>query len=66
VVLGQLKTIVIMFTGYLIFGSDPGIISICDVVVALGGMSFYTYLGLKDCSEQQETNVKIELFPGKA
>jgi hypothetical protein len=64
-VLGQLKTIVIMFTGYLIFGSDPGIISICDVV-ALGGMSFYTYLGLKDCSEQQETNVKIELFPGKA
>jgi hypothetical protein len=38
----------------------------CGAVVALGGMSFYTYLGLKDCSEQQETNVKTELFLGKA
>ena len=48
VVLGQFKTIVIMLSGYLIFGSDPGITSICGAVVALGGMSFYTYLGLKD------------------
>jgi hypothetical protein len=66
VVLGQFKTIVIMVTGYLIFGSVPWIISMCGAVVALGGMSFYTYLGLKDCSEQQETNVKTELFLGKA
>ena len=48
VVLGQFKTIVIMLSGYLVFGSDPGITSICGAVVALGGMSFYTYLGLKD------------------
>lgn len=47
VVLGQFKTIVIMLSGYLIFGSDPGITSVCGAVVALGGMSFYTYLGLK-------------------
>jgi len=47
-VLGQFKTIVIMLSGYLVFGSDPGITSICGAVVALGGMSFYTYLGLKD------------------
>ncbi|XP_062220169.1 nucleotide-sugar uncharacterized transporter 2-like [Phragmites australis] len=48
VVLGQFKTIVITLSGYLIFGSDPGITSFCGAVVALGGMSFYTYLGLKD------------------
>ncbi|KAM0922522.1 hypothetical protein ACQ4PT_006034 [Festuca glaucescens] len=48
VVLGQFKTIVIMLSGYLIFSSDPGITSICGAVVALGGMSFYTYLGLKE------------------
>ncbi|XP_008680947.1 uncharacterized protein [Zea mays] len=47
VVLGQFKTIVIMLSGYLIFGSDPGITSVCGAVLALGGMSFYTYLGLK-------------------
>jgi hypothetical protein len=47
-VLGQFKTIVIMLSGYLIFSSDPGITSICGAVVALGGMSFYTYLGLKE------------------
>ncbi|KAL5208448.1 hypothetical protein ABZP36_032883 [Zizania latifolia] len=47
VVLGQFKTTVIMLSGYLIFSSDPGITSICGAVVALGGMSVYTYLGLK-------------------
>ncbi|GJM86686.1 hypothetical protein PR202_ga02570 [Eleusine coracana subsp. coracana] len=46
VVLGQFKIIVIVLSGYLIFGSDPGITSVCGAVVALGGMSFYTYLGL--------------------
>ncbi|KAM0850206.1 hypothetical protein ACQ4PT_053231 [Festuca glaucescens] len=48
VVLGQFKTIVIMLSGYLIFSSDPGVTSICGAVVALGGMSFYTCLGLKE------------------
>nr|CAB3450931.1 unnamed protein product [Digitaria exilis] len=47
VVLGQFKTIVIVLSGYLIFGSDPGVTSICGAVIALSGMSFYTYLGLK-------------------
>ncbi|XP_015688910.1 nucleotide-sugar uncharacterized transporter 2-like [Oryza brachyantha] len=47
VVLGQFKTIVIMLSGYLIFSSDPGITSICGAIIALGGMSVYTYLGLK-------------------
>lgn len=46
--LGQFKTIVIMLSGYLIFSSDPGITSICGAIVALGGMSVYTYLGLKE------------------
>ncbi|KAF0908889.1 hypothetical protein E2562_030192 [Oryza meyeriana var. granulata] len=30
------------------FTSDPGITSICGAIVALGGMSVYTYLGLKE------------------
>jgi hypothetical protein len=47
-VLGQFKTIVIMLSGYLIFRSDPGVTSICGAIVALGGMSFYTYLGMKE------------------
>lgn len=37
-----------MLSGYLIFSSDPGITSICGAIVALGGMSVYTYLGLKE------------------
>lgn len=48
VVLGQFKTIVIMISGYLVFNSDPGLTSLCGAVIALGGMSVYTYLGLKE------------------
>ncbi|PNT76041.1 hypothetical protein BRADI_1g43250v3 [Brachypodium distachyon] len=48
VVLGQFKTIVIMLSSFLVFNSDPGFTSICGAVIALGGMSIYTYLGLKD------------------
>lgn len=46
VVLGQFKTCVVLLGGYLIFGSDPGFVSICGAVVALCGMSVYTSLNL--------------------
>lgn len=45
-VLGQFKTCVVLLGGYLIFGSDPGFVSICGAVVALCGMSVYTSLNL--------------------
>ncbi|KAF7094936.1 hypothetical protein CFC21_097204 [Triticum aestivum] len=48
VVLGQFKTIVIMLSGFLVFKSDPGLTSLYGAVIALGGMSVYTYLGLKE------------------
>lgn len=46
VVLGQFKTCVIMLGGYAFFNSDPGTISLCGAVVALSGMTVYTYLNL--------------------
>lgn len=46
VVLGQFKTCVILLGGYVIFGSDPGFISICGALAALAGMSVYTWLNL--------------------
>ncbi|GAB2267398.1 hypothetical protein Dimus_002382 [Dionaea muscipula] len=46
VVLGQFKTCVILLGGYLLFGSNPGRVSICGAIAALGGMSVYTYLNL--------------------
>ncbi|KAH0854192.1 hypothetical protein HID58_090129 [Brassica napus] len=46
VVLGQFKTCVILLGGYVIFGSDPGFVSICGAVAALAGMSVYTWLNL--------------------
>ena len=45
--LGQFKTIVIMLSGYLVFNSDPGFTSLCGVIIAVAGMSVYTYLGTK-------------------
>ncbi|KAJ1259054.1 hypothetical protein BS78_10G123900 [Paspalum vaginatum] len=48
VVLGQFKTIVIMLSGYMVFNSDPGFTSLCGAVIALVGMSVYTYLGMKE------------------
>ncbi|XP_056692362.1 nucleotide-sugar uncharacterized transporter 2 isoform X2 [Spinacia oleracea] len=57
VVLGQFKTCVILIGGYLLFGSNPGITSICGAITALIGMSVYTYLTLHN-SEQQHSNNK--------
>lgn len=50
VVLGQFKTCVILVGGYVIFGSDPGVVSIAGAVLALCGMTIYTSLNLKASS----------------
>ncbi|KAL8505402.1 hypothetical protein ACS0TY_016586 [Phlomoides rotata] len=47
VVLGQFKTCVILVGGYVVFGSDPGPVSIVGAVLALCGMTVYTSLNLK-------------------
>nr|GME19562.1 uncharacterized membrane protein At1g06890-like [Ipomoea batatas] len=52
VVLGQFKTCVIVLGGYLLFDSDPGIVSICGAIAALGGMSVYTVLNMKEPREK--------------
>ncbi|CAL5038135.1 unnamed protein product [Urochloa decumbens] len=56
VVLGQFKTIIIMLSGYLVFNSDPGFTSLCGAVIALAGMSVYTYLGMKDSATGSRRN----------
>ncbi|CAL5047398.1 unnamed protein product [Urochloa decumbens] len=56
VVLGQFKTIVIMLSGYLVFNSDPGLTSLCGAVIALAGMSVYTYLGMKESATSSRRN----------
>nr|XP_048334128.1 nucleotide-sugar uncharacterized transporter 2 isoform X2 [Ziziphus jujuba var. spinosa] len=62
VVLGQFKTCVILLGGYILFNSDPGLVSICGAVLALCGMSIYTSLNLKD---QQESLSKQNLSKTK-
>ncbi|XP_060209072.1 nucleotide-sugar uncharacterized transporter 2 isoform X2 [Lycium barbarum] len=52
VVLGQFKTCVILLGGYFLFGSDPGWTSICGAVTALGGMTVYTSLSIKESKEK--------------
>ncbi|GER45950.1 nucleotide/sugar transporter family protein [Striga asiatica] len=47
VVLGQFKTCIILLGGYILFGSDPGPVSIVGAILALCGMSVYTSLNLK-------------------
>lgn len=56
VVLGQFKTIVIMLSGYLVFNSDPGLTSLFGAVIALAGMSVYTYLGMKEYATNGRRN----------
>lgn len=51
-ILGQFKTCVILLGGFLLFGSNPGMTSICGAITALGGMSYYTHLNL---SKQQQS-----------
>ncbi|KAG4970156.1 hypothetical protein JHK85_036577 [Glycine max] len=58
VVLEQFKTCIILLGNYYLFGSNPGIISICGAFAAIAGMSVYTYLNLK-----QQSN---KIFPRQA
>ncbi|KAJ7960966.1 Nucleotide/sugar transporter family protein [Quillaja saponaria] len=60
VVLGQFKTCVILLGGYLIFNSDPGFVSLCGAVAALGGMSVYTSLNLQESHESQKLKLNAE------
>ncbi|MBA0550289.1 hypothetical protein Golob_021247, partial [Gossypium lobatum] len=55
VVLGQFKTCVIVVGGYLLFNSDPGFVSLCGAVAALGGTSVYTSLSLKETNHQSSS-----------
>jgi hypothetical protein len=48
--------IVIMLAGYLVFNSDPGFTSLCGAVIALGGMTVYTYLGIKESAAAGKKN----------
>ncbi|KAL8489001.1 hypothetical protein ACS0TY_024585 [Phlomoides rotata] len=56
VVLGQFKTCVILLGGFLLFGSNPGVMSICGAATALTGMSFYTYLNLQSRQQSAKTS----------
>ncbi|KAG4213983.1 hypothetical protein ERO13_A01G093350v2, partial [Gossypium hirsutum] len=41
--------------GYLLFNSDPGFVSLCGAVAALGGTSVYTSLNLKETNHQSSS-----------
>lgn len=61
VVLGQFKTCVILLGSYFVFGSDPGFVSICGAVTALGGMSAYTSLNLQQQHDNKQQLPKHNL-----
>ncbi|XP_057440981.1 nucleotide-sugar uncharacterized transporter 2 isoform X2 [Lotus japonicus] len=63
VVLGQFKTCVILLGGYLLFKSDPGVISISGAVVALSGMSIYTTLNLQESQESTSKQLPKQVSP---
>ncbi|KAL4313221.1 hypothetical protein GQ457_01G007280 [Hibiscus cannabinus] len=60
VVLGQFKTCVIVVGGYLLFDSDPGFVSLCGAVAALGGMSVYTTLNLKESNQSPSKQLPMQ------
>ncbi|XP_004491526.1 nucleotide-sugar uncharacterized transporter 2 [Cicer arietinum] len=63
VVLGQFKTCVILLGGYLLFNSDPGIVSIGGAVVALTGMSVYTTFNLQEPQENASKQLPKHSLP---
>src|ERR1044072_6807415 len=63
VVLGQFKTCVILLGGYLLFKSDPGVISISGAVVALSGMSIYTTLNLQESQASANKQLPKQASP---
>ncbi|XWS73338.1 hypothetical protein CRYUN_Cryun02cG0119600 [Craigia yunnanensis] len=65
VVLGQFKTCVLLLGSYYIFGSNPGIISICGAFIAIGGMSFFTYLNLHAKKQLSPLKVSSSLAKSK-
>lgn len=64
VVLGQFKTCAILLGGFICFGSNPGPTSISGVLIALVGMSFYTYLNL--LPQQSSTKTKSQYLLPKS
>ncbi|CAO2826789.1 unnamed protein product [Amaranthus hypochondriacus] len=66
VVLGQFKTCIILLGGYLLFNSDPGPMSLCGAVTALGGMSVYTSLSVNVTSESVTKQNPTQNQPVKA
>ncbi|KAM3320380.1 nucleotide-sugar putative transporter 2 isoform X1 [Capsicum chacoense] len=63
VVLGQFKTCVILLGGYLLFSSDTGWTSICGAVTALGGMTVYTSLSIKESREKARDQLPKQSLP---
>ncbi|KAB5521248.1 hypothetical protein DKX38_025567 [Salix brachista] len=63
VVLGQFKSCVILLGGFLIFGSDPGFVSICGAITALAGMSVYTSLNLQESREKLIFQLQTQTLP---
>ncbi|KAK7299913.1 hypothetical protein RJT34_10742 [Clitoria ternatea] len=63
VVLGQFKTCVILLGGYLLFDSDPGIVSIGAAIVALSGMSVYTTLNIQESQENTSKQTPKQALP---
>ncbi|KAJ6423694.1 hypothetical protein OIU84_024633 [Salix udensis] len=63
VVLGQFKSCVILLGGFLIFGSDPGFVSICGAITALAGMSVYTSLNLQESGEKLVFQLQTQTLP---
>ncbi|KAE8680284.1 RING/U-box domain-containing protein [Hibiscus syriacus] len=66
VVLGQFKTCVILVGGYILFDSDPGLVSLCGAVAALCGMSVYTSLNLKDLNQSSGKQLPMQTSPRKS
>ncbi|OMO83780.1 hypothetical protein CCACVL1_11188 [Corchorus capsularis] len=66
VVLGQFKTCVILVGGYLLFDSDPGIVSLCGALAALAGMSVYTSLNLNLSNESASKQLPTQNPPPKS
>ncbi|PPD90719.1 hypothetical protein GOBAR_DD12336 [Gossypium barbadense] len=59
VVLGQFKTCVILLGSFYLFGSNPGTTSIIGAFIAIGGMSFFTYLNLRDKKQQPQPGLQV-------
>lgn len=58
VVLGQFKTCAILLGGFILFGSNPGPTSIGGVLIALVGMSFYTFLNLHPQQQSMKSSLR--------